>query len=124
MIMQENNDNFFTESRRELEQYIQDRLLLMKLQATEKTARLVALLFIVLVVLLLGFFVLIFLSVMAGIYFSATTNSLYTGFGIVTGFYLVLLLVFVLCRKWISKQVINIVIRIFFDKNDENEKPR
>jgi hypothetical protein len=120
--MEEKTDNFFTESRKELEQYIQDRLLLIKLQATEKTARLVALLFVVLMILLLGFFVLIFLSVMAGIYFSTTSNSLYTGFGIVTGFYLILLLVFVVCRKWISKQAINVVIRIFFDKNDENEK--
>jgi hypothetical protein len=120
--MQEKHDNFFTESRKELEQYIQDRLLLLKLQATEKTARLVALLFVVLMVSLLGFFVLVFLSVMAGVYFSTTTNSLYTGFGMVTGFYLVLLLTFLFCRKWISKQVINIVIRIFFDKNEENEK--
>jgi hypothetical protein len=120
--MQEKHDNFFTESRKELEQYIQDRLLLLKLQATEKTARLVALLFVVLMVSLLGFFVLVFLSVMAGVYFSTTTNSLYTGFGMVTGFYLVLLLAFLFCRKWISKQVINIVIRIFFDKNEENEK--
>ncbi|MDB5211194.1 MAG: phage holin family protein [Sediminibacterium sp.] len=117
--MQEKTDNFFTETRKELEQYIQDRLLLLKLQATEKTARLVALLFVVLMISLLGFFVLIFLSVMAGVYFSTTTNNLYTGFGIVAGFYLVLLLVFVFCRKWISKQVINIVIRIFFDKNEE-----
>lgn len=117
--MQEKNDNFFTETRKELEQYIQDRLLLLKLQATEKTARLVALLFVVLMISLLGFFVLIFLSVMAGVYFSTSTNNLYTGFGIVTGFYLVLLLVFVFCRKWISKQVINIVIRIFFDKNED-----
>ncbi|MES2372545.1 MAG: phage holin family protein [Bacteroidota bacterium] len=121
--MEVKNDNFFTESRKELEQYIQDRLLLLKLQATEKTARLVALLFVVLMISLLGFFVLIFLSVMAGIYFSTTTNNLYTGFGIVTGFYLVLLLVFLLFRKWISRQVINTVIRIFFDKNDEDEKP-
>ena len=122
--MQQEKENFFTESRKELEQYIQDRLLLMKLQATEKTARLVALLFVVLIVSLLGFFVLIFLSVMAGVYFSTSTNNLYTGFGMVTAFYLVLLLIFVLCRKWISKQVINIVIRIFFDKNEEDEKPR
>lgn len=122
--MQEKAENFFTESRKELEQYIQDRLLLIKLQATEKTARLVALLFVVLMISLLGFFVLIFLSVMAGVYFSTTTNNLYTGFGIVTGFYLVLLLTFVFCRKWISKQVINIVIRIFFDKNEDDEKSR
>ncbi|MEO7532045.1 MAG: phage holin family protein [Sediminibacterium sp.] len=122
--MQEKNDNFFTESRKEVEQYVRDRLLLMKLQATEKTARLLALLFGVLIISLLSFFVLIFLSVMAGVYFSTTTNNLYTGFGIVTGFYLVLLLAFLVCRKWISKKVINIVIRIFFDKNEDNEKPR
>ncbi len=122
--MPEKTENFFIESRKELDQYIRDRLLLIKLQATEKTARLVALLFLVLIISLLGFFVLIFLSVMAGVYFSTTANSLYTGFGIVTGFYLVLLLTFVFCRKWISKQVINIVIRIFFDKNEEDEKSR
>ena len=114
-------DDFFTSSGKQLEQYVQDRILLLKLQATEKTARLVALLFFVLLVALLLFFILLFVSFMAGNYFSGITGSIYSGYAIVAGFYIFLLIMVILCRKWISKKVINRVIRIFFGKNDTDE---
>ena len=123
--MEETTDDFFTESKKELEQYVQDRILLLKLQASEKTARLVALLFSMLIIALLVFFILLFLSTMTGYYFAGITGSLYAGFGIVAAFYLCILILLIITRKRFDKKIINAVIRIFFDKTDEDdEKPR
>jgi uncharacterized membrane protein YdjX (TVP38/TMEM64 family) len=119
--MEEQKDDFFTESRKELEQYVQDRMLLLKLQATEKTAKLIAMLFSGLLVSLLGLFLLLFLSIMAGYYFETLTGSLYAGFGIVAAFYLLLLVLVIVTRKWYAKKIIDSVIRIFFDKDDDDE---
>ena len=123
-MIDDTKEDFFTESRKELEQYIQDRILLLKMQASEKTARLVALLFTVLMIALLGFFVLLFLSMMAGYYFAGVTGSLFSGFGIVAAFYVLIMLLLILTRSWFSKKIINTVISIFFDKTDEDDAAR
>lgn len=119
--MDESGDNFFKTSRKELEQYVRDRIWLLKLQGGEKTARLVALLMVLLLIGVLTGFILLFLSVMAGYYFAGVTGSIYAGFGILAGVYLVLLILLLLSRKWLGKQVMNIVIRILFTQNDPDD---
>ena len=119
---EEKVDDFFTASGKQLEQYVQDRILLLKLQATEKTARLVALLCSVLIISLLAFFILLFLSFMAGNYFAGITGNIYSGYAIVTGFYMLLLIIVLLYRKKLNTKIINAVIRIFFGKNESDEK--
>lgn len=121
--MEEKTDDFFAGSRKELEQYLQDRIWLLKLQAGEKAARLIAVLFSLLLIGLMAFFVVLFLSMMAGYYFSAVTGSFYTGFGILAGFYVLLLILLIIFREWVRKRIMDIVIRIFFAKKDEDEKP-
>lgn len=117
--MEEPVDDFFAESGKQLEQYVRDRILLLRLQVTEKTARLVAVLFSLLLVSLLAFFILLFLSIMAGYYFATLTGDVYIGFAIVTGFYLLVLIVLLLSRKRLEKKVMNLVIRIFFAKTKD-----
>jgi uncharacterized membrane protein YdjX (TVP38/TMEM64 family) len=124
-MMEETKEDFFTQYRKDIEQYVQDRLLLLKLQASEKTARLVALVFSLLMMGIVVFFILLFLSIMAGYYFADITGSLYTGFGIVASFYLLIGVLLIITRKWFDKKIINAVIRIFFDKTDEaDETPK
>lgn len=118
--MEETKEDFFAASGKELEQYFQDRLLLLKMQVGDKTASLVTLLFSVMVIGLLAFFILLFLSIMAGYYFAGLTGSLYTGFAIVAVFYLCLLGVLIGMRKWFRRKIINILIRIFFAKTDND----
>lgn len=122
--MEETKEDFFTESRKELEQYVQDRMLLLKLQATEKTAKLVAMLFSGLLISLLSLFLLLFLSIMAGYYFGKVTGSLYAGFGLVAAFYLLLLILVIVTRKRYAKKIIDAVIQVFFDKDDDDEISR
>ncbi len=123
--MEESENDFFADSGKKLEQYVRDRIWLVRLQASEKAARLIAILFSLFLTGLLVFFIFIFLSIMAGYYFAGITGSLYAGFGIVGAWYVLLLVILVFARKWFEKKIINIVIRIFFAKIDEyDEKPQ
>ena len=120
--MKKEEDSFFAETRTQLEDYIQDRLLLIKLQTAEKTARLAGILIAVLVIALLSFFVLLFISIMGGYYFASLTGSLFSGFGIIAAFYLLLLLVIIKNRKkLIESKVSNTIIKTFFEKEEETE---
>lgn len=124
-MQEEQETSFFKESRQQLEQYVQDRVLLLKLQMVEKVSQLIALLFTGLTLALLAFFILLFVSIMAGYYFANVTGSLYIGFGIVALFYILLLLLIVsLRKKVIEKHIIDAVIKIFMDKsaNDDDDE--
>ena len=60
---------------------------------------------------------------MAGYYFASLTNSLYLGFGIVCGFYL-LLLVFIIVagKRMLHTYITNTVIETIFDQTADNEE--
>ncbi len=86
-----------------------------------------SLLLTVLVMALLGFFILLFLSITAGYFLAQKTGSLFTGFGIVAIFYVVLLVILLYLRKkFLDKYISNTVIKIFFettaDDDDTDEK--
>lgn len=116
----EKEEPFFSESKKQVQQYIQDRILLIKLQAVEKTSQLAGKLFSVLIIGMLAFFILLFISIMAGYLFAEITGSLYVGFGIVSVVYIVLLVIMLKFRKtWIEKKVINEIIETIFDKTSD-----
>lgn len=118
----EKEADFFTESKQKIQDYVQDRLLLLKLEMVEKTSKLVAVMFISLLIAVLSLFILLFLSFMAGYYFATVTGSLYLGFGIVCGFY-VLLLAFILLagKKLLHTYITNKVIETIFDQTADND---
>ncbi|RFM26568.1 phage holin family protein [Deminuibacter soli] len=120
--MQQQEEQFFAESRKKVRQYLSNRLLLIKLQTVEKIAKLASAMFAGLIIAVLGFFILLFLSIMAGYLFAALTHSLFLGFGIVTLFYIILLIVLVAMRKRIlEKFIVNTVIKIIFDQTEPKE---
>jgi hypothetical protein len=115
--------NFFADSKQAIEKYLHNRLLLIKLQLTEKVSKLAAVIFTGLILAALSFFILLFVSIMAGYYFADLTGSNYSGFGIVAAFYLILLIIIILLRKKVlQKNIINMMIGIMFEKTkDETE---
>ena len=116
----ENEEHFFAASKKKLEQYVKDRLLLLKMQAVEKISQVAAKLFSALIIAMLAFFVLLFISIMAGYFFAELTGSLYIGFGIVAASYLLLLLLILKFRKrLIEKKLIDEIIETVFDKTDD-----
>jgi ABC-type multidrug transport system permease subunit len=121
-MQEEQETSFFKESRQQLEQYVQDRVLLLKLQMVEKVSQLIALLFTGLTLALLAFFILLFVSIMAGYFFANVTGSLYIGFGIVALFYILLFILIVsLRKKVIEKHIVDAVIKIFMDKSASDD---
>jgi len=118
----EKEADFFVESKQKIEDYVRDRILLLKLEMVEKTSKLLSVMFIGLLITILSLFILLFLSFMAGYYFAAVTDSLYLGFGIVCGFYVLLLLFMIFAGKKILHTVItNTVIETIFDQTADND---
>jgi len=118
----EKEADYFVESKHRIKEYIQDRLLLLKLEMVEKSSKLAAGMFIGLLIAMLSLFIILFLSLMAGYYFAALTNSLYIGFGIVCGFY-ILLLVFIIIggKKILQNFITNKMIETIFDQTADDE---
>jgi Putative Actinobacterial Holin-X, holin superfamily III len=123
MNMEEQKESFFSAAQQDVASYVNARLLLMKLQAAEKSSKVIALLTSVLIIGLLGFFVLLFVSIMLGYFFAEKTGSLFYGFGIVTGIYILLLVVLLALRKnKLEKFVANSMVKVLFDNsNDEDD---
>ena len=118
----EKEADFFVESKQKVKDYVQDRILLLKLEMVEKTSKLLSVMFIGLLITILSLFILLFLSFMAGYYFAAVTDSLYLGFGIVCGFYVLLLLFMIFAGKKILHTFItNTVIETIFDQTADND---
>lgn len=120
----ETETNFFAASKIALEKYIEDRILLLKLQSSAKIAELTSLMFIGFLFMNISFFIVLFLGIMAGYYFASLTGSLYWGFGIVAGIYTLMLIALILFGKNVlGKAISNLVIKILLDqKNKDDDK--
>lgn len=118
----ENEDNFFSESKDKLEGYINDRIMLIKLQAVEKTSRLAGVFFTIIILGLMAVFILLFLSLTLAAFLATILGSLYWGYGIVALFYIILAIVVVALRKKvIEKSMTNFLVNILFEKSKEDK---
>lgn len=116
--MDETKKDFFEDTYGVFTEYVDDRILLLKIQAAEKSGKVVALTIKMAVLALFAFFILLFLSMMGGYYFAELTGSMFYGFCIIAGIYVVLLLIFlVVYKNVLSKRLIDGVIKIFFEKS-------
>ncbi len=117
--------NTYNELKQLIADYIDARIELIKLDVFEKVAKVTAALFSSVVVALLGFFLLFFLSMSAGFYLARLFDSQAVGFLIVTSFYF-LLFAIVLFRKkdFLEKYIIDRVIGELTRKEDEDEQAK
>lgn len=111
--------NFFKEAKSAVEQYLKDRLLLIKLQAVEKVSQGVASAVFVVLLVFLGFFMWLFLNITAGFFFGHLLGHTFWGFAVVTGFYLLLIIILMISRKALGRSITNTVIKSFFGKKDK-----
>jgi hypothetical protein len=88
------------------------------MQVINTSARLVAKLVLGMMLGLLGFCLVFFLSIMAGYFFADLTGSLYIGYGIVVFVYLLFFLLVYWNRKSIGNNISNTIIQILFDKDE------
>jgi len=88
-----------SELRQLITEYFDARLKLIKLETFEKIAKVTAVLFSSLVVALLGFFLLFFLSMSLGFFLGKVFDSYALGFLSVTGLYLILFVLVLIMKK-------------------------
>jgi hypothetical protein len=117
-----NKSQFFADLRDLIVTYFQERLELAKALAYEKIARIIAFLFIGLMMVLFFFFGILFLSFMLAMYFSELLHSQMAGYGIVAAIYFVAFLFFFAFRNsFVGNAIASAVIRILYDhQNNPN----
>jgi len=112
--------DFFLDLKVLMTDYLTARIKLLKLEVFEKTAKISATLFSSLVIAMLASLMLFFLSIALGFYFGAVFDSYGTGFMVVTGLYLLLLVPFIFFRKsLIEKLIINRLIEQLTEKEED-----
>ncbi len=118
--MEEESKNYFDETYELVKEYADERLLLLKIQTAKKTSRLISKLVLIFISAMLFFFLLLFISIMLGYFFAEKTESMFYGFGIVAGIYLLLFVLFILLfRTIISGKIMNMITEIFFENNNQ-----
>ena len=120
--MTNEKQSFFEETQDLVESYVSNRLRLLKLQTAEKSSRVVSLVFAGLLIALLSFFILLFVSIMAGLYLSEKWHSSFYGFGSVVLFYILLLITVLALRGTLDKYIFSKVINILFESNTEDDE--
>jgi energy-coupling factor transporter transmembrane protein EcfT len=111
----ENERTFFADVQYRLENYVEDRVLLFKLQSTEKVAGFVPKLLLVFGVVFLSFFILMFLSILAAYFLWQLTGSFYWGVGIVTLVYIIALAILLfLYKKMLREKITNNILKMIF----------
>ena len=115
----DDSNNFFADTKKEVGDYLENRILLIKLQAASKSSGLIAKLSIVLILGLLGFCVLFFLSIVGGYFFADITGSLYIGYGIITLIYILCFVIVYSRRQKMVNTIRNLIIKVLFDKDDQ-----
>lgn len=116
----ENQSDYFDETYELVKKYTEERLLLLKIQAAKKTAKITSKVIFIFIVAILLFFVVMFLGLMLSYYFAEKLNSNFYGFSIVAGMYFTLLLLFIILFKaYFSGRIMDMVTGIFFE-NDPN----
>lgn len=111
--------SFFVEVKEMVEEYVEDRLLLIRLQLTEKAAKLSAVVFLLVCIGMLSLILLMIISFIAGYCLSQAVGSYPIGFGILAIVYVVLiLLLIVIHRKYTGKIISNRVVKFSMEDNE------
>lgn len=121
--MEPDKQGFFKETQQLVEQYIQERLLLLKYQTAERTAGIVSALLLGLCFGSLLFIIILVISALA-VYFFANLINWYAGFLIMAGVYALILWFVYLKRRSLRKYFSDTIVSLFFsDAPDSNGKP-
>jgi energy-coupling factor transporter transmembrane protein EcfT len=114
--------SLFSRIKDELETYIEARANLFQLETTEKIARLIGLMAVVMLAASLLILFILCISLMAGFFFARLFESNFYGFGLVAGFYLILFLILITAGKEkLATFISNKFIKALFNKTADYE---
>jgi len=105
-----------------LKEYLQNTKNLTLLKVVDKLSNLIAAIVTDCLMIIFGFFILLFLSIGLGFYFGELFGSNALGFVALAGIYLLLILILLVSKNSIEKSLINLSIKKFLRKwNEEDE---
>lgn len=113
---EEDDKTFLKEYRDTITDYVEDRLELAHLSAIEKTAILTGKLSVGALMLALGLFALFFMNIFLAIIIGDLLNNRAYGFMIITGFYLLLLIIALLFKSKLEMPITNFVVKQLLHK--------
>jgi hypothetical protein len=119
--MKKDSEPFFQELKDDVTIYIELKFELLKLSAYERTGKVVSVLSYGLILLVLGFFLILFLLIALGFFLSDWFESMGIGFSIVAGLALLLLGGVFLFKDKIRRHILNIVIAALTEENKEDD---
>ncbi len=105
------SEDFFGNAKKELEAYIENRILLAKMQVTQKLSHKLASVVIITLLATIFAFAMVFGGIMAAYYLTDLTGSLVKGFGYVAAFYLALLFLAFFFRKKLIAVMVDAIIK-------------
>jgi hypothetical protein len=109
--------SLFEELKQIIIAYFETKIQLYKIGAYEKIATVISVLFSSIIIALLSFFLIFFLSISGGFFFGELLKSNALGFLVIFGFYLVLFLVLIIFRKkLLEKHIADKVIEKLFEE--------
>ncbi len=112
--------NFFEETRDLATKYVDDRLLLLKLQAAEKAATFSSGIFKAIVVGIISLFILAIASFLFGYYLSMWMGSFFYGFGSLILLYILILIILLYAhKKYLHKFITDKMVEMFFKNPEE-----
>lgn len=109
--------------RKDILEYVEVKLDLIRLHTAENLSRILSNAATIAIAGYLLFLIIIFLSFAAGFFLGSLLHSNESGFLCVGGFYVLLLVLFLLFRKkLVERPVIKAMIRLLFPKFEDDEK--
>jgi len=105
------SEDFFGNAKKELEAYIENRILLAKMQVTQKLSHKMASVLMITLLATIFAFAMVFGGIMAAYYLTDLTGSLVKGFGYVAAFYLALLILAFFFRKKLIAVMVDAIIK-------------
>jgi hypothetical protein len=109
--------------RNDIQEYIEVRLGLIRLHTAENLSKILSSAVNIAVIGYMLFFILLFISFAAGYFLGSRFDSTELGFLCVAGFYLVILLLFLVFRKQIiERPIIKAIVKLLFPKFSDDEK--
>lgn len=117
--MPENINNI----KRDIQEYLEVKLDLFRLQTAESLSRILSSALKIAILGFLLFFILLFLSFAAGYFLASLLQSYELGFLCVAGFYVLILIIFFVFKKWIiERPLIKAIMKLLFPKSGDNEE--
>ena len=119
--MEKESGEIFRELKKDISDYVELKLELLKLSTYERTGKVIAVLSYGVILLFLAFFAILFIFLALGFFLGDVFGSVGSGFAIVAILYVLLIGIILLNKNKISEKVLNVVIAALTSNEDKNQ---